>query len=69
MENIRKRVDIKLVNDRKQAEKLATKPNFSHLPIFDENLIAIHMKQKKLVFNKPDTLRYGNLGYIQDIDV
>ena len=53
MENIRKRVDIKLVNDRKQAEKLAAKPNFQHLTTFDENLIAVHMTRKKLVFNKP----------------
>ena len=53
MENIRNRVDVKLVNDRKKAEKLAAKPNFKHCMIFDENLVAIHMKKTKLVFNKP----------------
>ena len=53
MENIRNRVDVRLVNDRKAAEKLAGRPNFKHLTIFDENLVAIHMKQTKLVFDKP----------------
>ena len=53
MENIRNRVDVKLVNNRKAAEKLSAKPNFEHLTTFDENVVAIHMKRTKLVFNKP----------------
>ena len=53
MENIRKRVDVRLVNDEKKGRKLQAKPNFKHVKIFDENLIAIHMKRKGLVFNKP----------------
>ena len=53
MENIRKRVDIKLVNSRKIALKYAAKPNFECWKIFDENLIAIHMKRVKLLFDKP----------------
>ena len=53
MENIRKRVDIKLVKNRESGLLLAAKPNFVQSTIFDENLIAIHMKRIKLVFNKP----------------
>ena len=53
MENIRNRVDIKLVTDEKKAEKLSAKPNFKHCNIFSENLVAIHTKKTKLVFNKP----------------
>ena len=53
MENIRNRVDVKLVNKRGVAEKLSAKPNFEHLTIFDENLVAVHMKRTKLKFNKP----------------
>ena len=53
MENIRNRVDIKLMNDTKQAEKLSAKPNFYHCNIFSEELVAVHMKKTKLVFNKP----------------
>ena len=44
---------MKLVNDRKKAAKLVAKPNFRHLTIFDENLVAIHMKKIKLKFDKP----------------
>ena len=51
--NIRNRVDIKLVNNKKQAEKLSAKPNFTHCNIFSENLAAIHMKKTELKFNKP----------------
>ena len=53
MENIRNRVDVKLVNNREKAEKLSAKPNFKHCNIFCEDLVAIHMKKTKLVFNKP----------------
>ena len=53
MENIRNRVDIKLVNDKKQAEKLSAKPDFNHCYYFSEDLVAVHMKKTKLVFNKP----------------
>ena len=34
MENIRNRVDVKLVNEEEQAKKLAAKPNFNHCNIF-----------------------------------
>ena len=48
----RNRVDIKLVNNEKQAEKLTAKPNFDHCNIFCEDLVAIHMKKTRLVFDK-----------------
>ena len=47
MENIRNRVNIILANDEKTAKKLTSKPNFKHCTIFDENLVAIHMRKKK----------------------
>ena len=62
MENIRNRIDIRLVNSEKKAKKLAAKPNFKHCNIFDENLVAIHMKKTKLVFNKPVYLGMCILG-------
>ena len=49
MENIRNRVDIKLVTDKIKAEKLPAKPNFKHCNIFSENLVSVHMK-KTLIF-------------------
>ena len=53
MENFWNGVDLRLVNDRRKAEKLAVKPNFKPLTIFDEYLVSIHMKRTKLKFNKP----------------
>jgi hypothetical protein len=53
IENIQNRVDVRLVCDEKQAITLAAKPNYDRTTIFDENLIAIHMKKTKLFYNKP----------------
>ena len=53
MENIRNRVDVSLVGNREKAQKLIAKPNLKHWICFDENLIGIHLKRIKLVFNKP----------------
>ena len=46
MENIRNRVDIKLVNDKKLAEKLSAKPNFNHCNIFSEDLVSRNSYEK-----------------------
>ena len=56
MENIRNRVDIRLVTNERDAKKLISRPNFQGRTIFDENLVAIHMKKTKLVFDKPTYL-------------
>ena len=53
MENIRNRVNVKLVNNEEKARKLIAKPNFRHCKIFSENLISVHMKKTSLVMNKP----------------
>ena len=53
IENIRKRQNIHLIDDRKKAVKLSSKPNFDRCTIFDKDLIAIHMKNTEVFFNKP----------------
>ncbi|ELT99301.1 hypothetical protein CAPTEDRAFT_5084 [Capitella teleta] len=53
MENIKKRVDIRLVNNEIATKKLAAKPNYKHCNIFYENLVAIQIQKTKLVFNQP----------------
>jgi len=45
MENIRNRVNIRLVNNQKSLKKCVAKPNFDHCTVFDENLVAVHMKK------------------------
>ena len=42
LENIRNRVDIRLISSDKVAQKLAAKPNYDRCTIFDVNLIAVH---------------------------
>ena len=38
---------------KKLANKLSSKPNFERATIFDENLVACHMKKTEVYFNKP----------------
>ena len=54
MENIRNRVNVKLVNTQEKLKKLVAKPNFKGPPkIFNENLVSVHMKKTSLMMNKP----------------
>ena len=53
MENIRKRINIKLVNDLKEYLKCVSKPNFISQKIFDKNCIAVHKIKTVLTLNKP----------------
>ena len=54
MENIRNRINVKLVSTKKQLKKLVAKPNFKGPPkIFNENLVSVHMKKTSLTMNMP----------------
>ena len=53
IENIRNRVNVKLVNSGEQFKKLAAKPNYNGCKIFNENLVSVHMKKTSLTMNKP----------------
>ena len=54
MENIRNRVDVKLVNTKEKLRKLVAKPNLKSPPkIFNENLVSVHMRKTSLLMNKP----------------
>ena len=53
IENIRKRQNLFLIDKEDKALKLIAKPNFETVTIFDENLVAIHMKKTEIYFNKP----------------
>mgnify|MGYP001794753848 CR=1 FL=1 len=53
MENVRNRVDIRLVTSKEEAKKLTYKPNFSHFTIYHKRLAAVHMLRKKVVLSKP----------------
>jgi len=52
MENIRKRISIKLVTTERKANKLMSKPSFKDRTIYSRDLMAIHMNNEKLKFDK-----------------
>ena len=55
MENLRKRVDVKLIrgHEEEKLRKFIAKPTFHESRIFDHDLAAVHMNKEKIVFNKP----------------
>ena len=53
MENVRKRMDFKLISDKTKFQKYAAQPNFINGVIFNENLVGVHYIQEKLLLNKP----------------
>ena len=53
MENLRKRVNVKLVTDEKKLEKLTAKPTFISSKIFNKNLMVVNCIKETLTLNKP----------------
>ena len=52
MENLRKRVDVRLVTNEKKLDKLTSKPAFISSKIFNENLMAVHKVKETLTLNR-----------------
>ena len=53
MENIRKRVEVRLVTDENKLLKLASKPTYVNSKIFNDNLVAVHKIKETLTLNRP----------------
>ena len=53
MENVRKRVDVRLITDEKKLLKMASKPTYVSSKIFNENLVAVHKIKETLTLNRP----------------
>ena len=53
MENIRKRVDARLVTDENKLLKMAAKPTYVSSKIFNENLVAVHKIKETLTLDRP----------------
>ena len=53
MENIRKRVDVRLVTNKEKLLKLSSKPTYVSSKIFNENLVAVHKIKETLTMNRP----------------
>ena len=53
MENLRKRVDVKLINNDKDYVKSVSKTTLASQKIFSKNLVAIHKIKPVLLLNEP----------------
>ncbi len=53
MENVRNRINVKLVTNENALNKLTKKSNFKGTNIFHENLIAVYMEKTTVKLNKP----------------
>ena len=53
MENVRKRVNVKLINNKKRYLKVVSRPSFVLQKILDKNLVAVHKIKPVLLLNKP----------------
>ena len=56
MENLRIRIDVKLVSNKKDYLKQTSKPSFMSHRIFDSALVVICKNKVTLLFNKLHTL-------------
>ena len=52
MENLRKRVDVRLVANSEDYEKLVSKPSLVLRKIFNKNLIVVYKIKEVLTFNE-----------------
>ena len=53
MENLRKKISFRVVNNEKRLFKTRNKPTFISTKIFDKNYAAIHKIKPVLTLNKP----------------
>ena len=53
MENIKKRIKVKLINNEEKYLKYVNKSNFISQKIFDKSFIAFHCMKKVLTLSKP----------------
>ena len=68
MENLRNRVDVKIVREweNDKIRKLLSSPSFDRFTIFGNDMAGIHMRKTKLVLNKPV---YTGMTILENIDV
>ena len=53
MENLHKRVDVRLVTNEKKLDKLTSKPTYVSSKIFNKNLMAVDKVKETLTLNRP----------------
>ena len=61
MENLRKRVDVRLVTYENTLLKLASKPTYVSSKIFNENLVAAHKIKETITQTKTHAKFFVNI--------
>ena len=61
MENLRKRINVRLVNNEKDFLKYTSKPTHVTHKIFDKNYAAIHEIKPVLTIKKPIYVGFSDL--------
>ena len=69
MENLRKRINVRIINNTKDYIRYTNRPIFVSLKIFSEDFVAIHEIKPVLRLDKPVYLGFSILDFNQVIDV
>ena len=61
MKTLRKRINLRLVNNARNYRKYVSRPNFVSQEIFSKNVVAIHKNKLVLTLDKPIYVRFSIL--------
>ena len=61
IENVKQRMNIKIVTSSEKLRRLVSKPSFQAVRVFDTNLGAVQLFKDKVKLNKPITVGYSVL--------
>ena len=53
IENVRKRITVTLISDKKVYQRCVNRPNLVSQKILDKNFVAVHCKKTVLTLNRP----------------
>lgn len=53
MENVRERVNVRLISDERKLKRCVAQPSFKRLKIFNENLVGVEMRRVTIELNRP----------------
>ena len=67
LENMKKRISVKLVNNTKDYVKYISKPSFFSQKIFSKNFVAIHEIKPVLALNKPIFVGFSILDFSKSL--
>lgn len=61
IENVKQRINVKIVTSAQKLRKLVNKPSFQAIRVFDSNLAAVQLYRESVKLNKPIVVGYSVL--------